>query len=198
MRAEGPPNIGTQRLFFAVFPPIEVQTEAARAVESMRAAGPPSHVAWVKRQNLHFTLRFLGDCDEEMVTRAQRALAVVEPAAPFQARLDGYGAFPTAARAQVLWVGMSHGATPLRALAAALESEVAAAGFGRSDKPFMPHLTLGRMRVATDWAQALAGAPPLASGFAVDRVVLVRSTLAQGGSRYERLAETTLQGAVRQ
>jgi 2'-5' RNA ligase len=164
---------------------------AANVVEALRTRG--DRVAWVKRENLHYTLRFLGEVDEAQATAATAAAREAAAAhAAFDAGLDAPGAFPHATKARVLWLGMREGAAPLRTLARSLEEALLGRGFGAADQPFAPHLTIGRLRVPDDWSARLAAAPAVDARFRVDRIAVVRSTLAPGGSRYERLAEAPL------
>jgi 2'-5' RNA ligase len=176
-----------------VFPPRAVQEEAARVMDALRTRR--DDVAWVQRKNLHYTLRFLGDQDEGGATRAAEAAREAAAAhGPFAAVLDRPGAFPGAARARVLWLGMREGAAPLRALSATLEQSLHARGFERADRPFAPHLTIGRLRVPGDWSTRLAAAPDCDARFRVDEILLVESTLSPGGSRYDVRERVALTG----
>ncbi len=183
----------TQRLFLAVFPPPEAQAAVARACEALRAPG--DGVSWVKRENLHYTLRFLGDLGADGARRAAGAAREAAAThAPFEAALGGFGCFPNARRARVLWVGLAEGDEPLRALAGSLEEALQRGGFGRADKPFASHLTVGRVREPADWSAKLAAARAPEARFRVDRLLLVRSTLSPRGSIYEVAAEAKLGG----
>ena len=184
-------NPGTMRLFLAVFPTDAVCTAAVGVADALRTRG--NQVAWVRRENLHYTLRFLGDVGEDDVAAAaDAAREAAEKHAAFDAQLDAPGAFPNATKARVLWLGMREGAEPLCALARSLEDALATRGFTRADPPFAPHLTIGRVRMPADWSTRLAAAPAPAARFRVERLVLVRSTLGPGGSRYTRLHEAPL------
>lgn len=174
----------TRRLFIAIFPPKLVQEAAARVMDALRTRR--DDVAWVQRKNLHYTLRFLGEQPDSAARAAADAMREAAAAhAPFQAKLDRAGAFPDAARARVLWLGMREGAAKLKALSATLDQALLARGFERADRPFAPHLTVGRTRVPGDWLTRLAAAPDCDAGFRVDELLLVQSTLAPGGSRYD-------------
>jgi 2'-5' RNA ligase len=175
------------RLFLAVFPPAGVQRAAYGFTEALRHPG--DGVSWVKPENLHYTLRFLGELGEDGARRA--AEAATEAAAKsreFTAALGGFGAFPDARRARVIWVGMSEGGEALVALAGELDRALAKRGFGAPDKPFSAHLTLGRVREPRrDWTAAIAGQQrPVdpATRFSVDRICVVESRLSPGGSIY--------------
>lgn len=183
----------TLRLFLAVFPSPEAQAAVARACEALRSPG--DGVSWVKRENLHYTLRFLGEMGEDGARRAgeaAREAAADHPA--FGAALGAFGCFPVASRARVVWVGLAEGDAPLRALAASLEAALQRRGFSLADKPFASHLTVGRVRVPADWSAKLAAAKAPEARFAVDRVRLMKSTLSPRGSLYEVVREARLGG----
>lgn len=185
------------RLFLAVFPPLAVREAAHAAAAALRTAGPA--VSWVKAENLHYTMRFLGEVGEDGARRAgEAALEAAARQPAFEAALGAWGAFPSAHRARVLWVGMSAGADQLSTLARSLDRALEARGFGAPDRPFSPHLTLGRVRdPRTDWSEplgrvaALAGA---AAHFTVDRLCAVESRLSPKGSTYTVRAEAPLGG----
>ena len=191
-RARG--ELGKPRLhvFLAIFPPREVQAVAAEAIERLRSNG--DRVSWVKRENLHFTLRFLGDVGEDGARRA--AEAAVEIAADhraFDAALGTLGAFPDGRRARVLWIGLSRGAEPMVALARGLERALERRGFEREGRPFAAHLTIGRVREpGHDWSEALGRATLQSAAWYVNRVLLIRSTLSPQGSRYVEIAAAPL------
>jgi len=179
------------RLFIAVFPPADVQGIAYRAADPLR----PGHdaVAWVRKGNLHYTMRFLGDVDEAGAVNAAAAMREAAASRPrFAATLGGFGAFPSAKRARVLWIGMLQGAEPMRLLASTLDQALVRHGFEAADESFEPHLTVGRVRVPGDWTTRLLDAPTVEARFQVGRLQLVKSVLAPGGSKYETVAEVEL------
>jgi len=186
------------RLFLAVFPPPAAREAAHAAGQALRRAGQAAaSVSWVKAENLHYTLRFLGEVGEDGARRAAEAATAAAAAVPaFDARLGGLGAFPNPPRARVLWIGLSEGAEALTALAQALDRALKPRGFGAPDHPFSPHLTLGRVRDAGgNWSEAL-GLTPAPEGtharFAVDRLCVVESTLSPRGSIYTVRVEAPL------
>lgn len=180
------------RLFIAVYPPPEMQAAAWRAVDPLRV-GRGDSVSWVRQENLHYTMRFLGELDEPATARANEAMREAATAhTRFGATLGGFGAFPTAKKARVLWIGMLHGAEPMRLLAESLEQALKKRRFERADQPFEPHLTVGRVRMPGDWTARLIDAPGVEGRFQVDRLLLMKSALGAGGSRYERIGEAAL------
>jgi len=147
-------------------------------------------VSWVKRENLHYTLRFIGEVGEDGARRIEEAAfeaAKAEPA--FDAVLGAPGAFPSARRARVLWLGLAEGSGALVRLAARLER-------APEGRPFAPHVTLGRVRESGDFSVALDGAASLArepgARFPVRAIAVVTSTLSPAGSRYDIRAEAAL------
>jgi 2'-5' RNA ligase len=182
------------RIFLAVFPPPAVQAALHAAAE--RLERPGDGVSWVKRENLHYTLRFMGELGADGTRRVKEAAGeAAATGAPFEAELGALGAFPNARRARVLWAGMATGAEPLVALARALDSALKRKGFGAGDHPFTAHLTIGRVRVPrADWSERLAAVEvdPAAARFTVDRLSVVESELSPRGSNYKVLHEALL------
>jgi RNA 2',3'-cyclic 3'-phosphodiesterase len=182
------------RLFLGVFPPADVQRAAHACIEALRRPG--DGVSWVKPDNLHYTLRFLGELGEDGARRAaEAATEAASNAKEFTAALGGPGAFPDPRRARVIWIGMSEGGEALVSLARDLDRALAKRGFGKADKPFTAHLTLGRVREpGRDWTEALAGPRPAdpAARFTVDRICVVESRLDPRGSIYTVRARAAL------
>ncbi len=189
----------TMRTFVAVFPPpavLDALGELRRGLEpAMRA------LRWTAERNLHFTLRFFGELTAEEASRAGEVLdAVGAGAAPFELALEGVGVFPDWRRPRVLWVGAGRGGPILEALARTLERGFREARLGKADKPFKPHLTLGRWRDTREFDPEAAraacdGRGPVAS-FTVSEVGVIRSTLSPGGSIYEPLHVASLAGGA--
>lgn len=175
------------RAFVAVFPPPEIQTAAvAGAREAVRRLGehPGDRVRWIRSENVHLTLKFLGDIREEVLGDLRTALEETCTAhTPFDVELAGLGAFPSTRRAYILWAGLGTGSDRLRSLAADLDAALVPLGFKREERSYTPHLTLGRLR----GRPTSFDLPPDTSGprFRVRSVELVKSTLAPKGAVYE-------------
>jgi 2'-5' RNA ligase len=150
----------------------------------------PRAVRWVERENLHVTLRFLGEVDEAQVTRLTAALAAPVPVEPFEMELGGGGCFPGAGPPRVAWVGVTGGVEEARAVFSQLDERLAPLGFAREARGYTPHVTLGRVRelgrrAGRDlraWLESTHA--PLAT-MNVRDAVLYRSHLTPAGSRYE-------------
>jgi 2'-5' RNA ligase len=132
------------RTFVALVPSDAELARLADAAAGLRNAGFP--IRWVPPENVHLTLKFLGEVPEE---RVQEVCAAVDGAAagvaPFEMTVGRFGAFPSLGRPQVVWVGVELEST-LQSLQGSLEEALAGLGFPREERPFRPHLTLGRAR----------------------------------------------------
>jgi 2'-5' RNA ligase len=181
------------RTFIAVFPPPEVIDALDACLGRVRQKG--DGVSWVRPQNLHYTLRFLGELDESRVEGACRAVRQVGAAAtPFGMGLGAAGAFPNFRRPRVLWIGSEEGAEELELLARGVVEALSQEGFGRPDKPFRAHLTVGRVRDSLRAVQAVDrfSKEKVEGRFQVSKIVVIHSTLSPGGSIYRPLTEATL------
>ena len=173
------------RAFVAVFPPLEVREALAGAARELPVAG---EVRWIPPENVHLTLKFLGDVPEDDLHRIAEVLDPLRLRhGPFGARLCGFGGFPSARRARIVWAGIGEGSAPLRALALEVESSLEPLGFEREDRAYVPHLTLGRARSIPVVLEAVESPSPI-SGFRVRSVELVESVLGGGGAAYTTLA----------
>lgn len=151
---------------------------------------------WTEPENLHLTLRFLGDTAPGALPRLCEALAAVAAGFPgFPLTLRGAGAFPHAGAPRVLWAGAEGGAV-LPALQSRLEERVRALGWAADTKPFRPHVTLARARDPRPRADVAAALAPVRSRpwgiVAVEDVLLMQSTLTPAGPVYTPLARFPL------
>ncbi len=185
------------RAFVAVNIPETIRAALAEAQGKLKRV--PADVSWTAAQNIHLTLKFLGEIGESGAARVGRALEeATAPHAPFAVAVSGFGVFPPKGLPRVLWAGMVEGAEPLVSLQASVERALAALGFPREKRRFRPHLTLGRVRSprnATALVEAAAGlgADPLGA-FTVDHLDLMRSQLDPRGSIYTILRQVPLRG----
>jgi len=109
--------------------------------------GIVARVSWVKRENLHVTLKFLGEIAPERVEELQLAAEVAgEGLEPFSLELDLLGAFPNRERPRVIWAGSSSPPPKILQLYERLERELHSLGFPLEGKPYTPHVTLGRVK----------------------------------------------------
>ncbi len=133
------------RAFIALEIPAGIQNAIAYSTASLKNALPKTLVRWVAPQNVHLTLKFLGDVSStnlELLAEKLKVEAVSHEM--FSMSVSGLGAFPTAQRARVIWVGLE--APPfLEALRRGVEAASAQMGYASEERPFSPHLTIGRV-----------------------------------------------------
>jgi 2'-5' RNA ligase len=135
------------RLFFAVLLPEEVRDAVARVQMELRASAGDDGIRWVKPEQFHYTLKFLGETPEERVPPAVQAAKLVSAQnAPFTLTLAEIGAFPQPNRPQVLWIGASEGVPLLTRLAESLDSMLVERSFEAETRRFNAHLTLARTK----------------------------------------------------
>ena len=178
------------RLFIALTPPPDIQREVWDAFAPLRARELP--VKWVPPENVHLTLKFLGEVEarrQEEITGALAAAA--QGTRPITLVVRGAGTFPNPRVPRVIWAGIEPDPA-IELLADRVERSYAPLRFPTEGRPFRPHLTLGRAARdarARDWA----GVAELLDGLSVDAtavldgVDLVRSELRRGGSVYHRV-----------
>lgn len=186
----------TVRTFVAVEIDEAIRRAAGKLVEELRTAS--ADVGWVAPQNMHLTVKFLGDVTAEKIPQVCDTVAqAVAGVGPFDLEIRGVGAFPNVARPRTLWVGTGGGEAQLNLLAKRVETALVEMGFAREDRPFHGHLTLGRIRRPN---QALAALAPMLKQRAdlilgqttVHEVVVFSSQLQRGGPIYEELHRASL------
>jgi 2'-5' RNA ligase len=193
---QSPPTV---RAFIAINLDPPLREAVALVQERLKAAG--GDVAWVKPDNLHLTLKFLGQVEAGSLEAIARALAsAAAEQAPFRLALAGVGAFPRVEAARVIWVGVTAGAETLGGLQAAIEARLEAIGIGREARPFAAHLTVGRVRSPRRRHQLAVAVTSLSrepvGEMVVARIDLMQSDLHATGARYSRLGSFSLGGAA--
>jgi 2'-5' RNA ligase len=178
-----------KRIFIAVDISDEARERAARYAAdlgSQRSRG----ISWVKPENLHLTLRFLGDCDTGQLERVNAALQKTSAkCSRFSLTIANTGVFPTARKARVLWLGVD-GEVAGMVRARKLFDESFGPEIGK-EKPLTPHLTIARVRDPYACRDVVArhlttGFEPVT--FTVDELVVYESKLRPTGSVYTAIA----------
>lgn len=184
------------RVFCAVELPEEIRAAVAAHAARLRREFPDARASWPRPEGLHITLKFIGEVEAARVESISRAAgAAVEGFKPFRLSIEESGTFPPRGAARVLWLGVRDESGQLSQLQRRLESACEAAGFPREPRAFKPHLTVARLRTPQD-AHALSEAHRQTTfgpdHFQVIGLVLMRSELGPGGSRYTPLSRHTL------
>lgn len=186
------------RTFIAVETPPDVVGRAAQLAKRFLPAG--ADVKWVAPENLHWTVKFLGDINpRDLAEVCQAIAAAARNVPPFRMEVAGAGAFPNLDRPRTLWLAAGNGGEGLVRLAEAIETETTKIGFRREGRRFEPHLTIGRVRAGGPEQTALGtllrdNADFAGGSMEVDEVVLFSSELRPEGPVYEALERVELTG----
>jgi len=182
------------RCFIAVFLDPALRSQVAAVERHLAQSG--ADVKWVEPENLHFTVKFLGDVEESRLLTIGGVLrACMADTRPFEMDLGALGAFPGMRDPRVIWVGVNGGREPFVALARAVEEAMKAEGFRREGKGTSPHLTIGRVRSGRNLdalVDRLSTGSPLDGSMMVDRVQLTASELTNRGPLYRPVEVVTL------
>jgi 2'-5' RNA ligase len=183
------------RTFIAIEIPSEIKSTLAALQNDLRRAG--ADVSWAKPENVHLTLKFLGEVDERRIGEIEKVC--VSSAAdfkPFTLSLNGKGVFPNLRQPRVLWAGLAGDIENVVEIRRRLEDGLALIGLEREEKAFSPHLTIGRLKSNKKTRELLAIADAYqlpALSFEVTEIVLMKSELHPAGARYTVMARASLQ-----
>ncbi|MEN9564467.1 MAG: 2-5 ligase [Chloroflexota bacterium] len=187
------------RAFIAIDLPPVIQEALDKQTSTLRQILGNDLIRWVPSQNMHLTLKFLGSLPLSHLDFIKRMLAqTADSNPPFNLQIGGLGSFPNSKRPRVLWAGI-HAPAGLAPLQKMIEDGATRLGYNKEERPFSPHLTLGRVRQGIS-AQELHKVSTALSTFQlgkistarVDSVHLYQSDLHSEGSSYTKLFSATL------
>lgn len=187
------------RSFFAIDLPEKIKQRLDKVSRQLQEGLDDVPIRWVPAENVHLTLKFLGDVSESNLEVIKDVLrTVVTNHEKFEISVGGLGAFPKARTPRVIWIGIE--APPeLASIQRNLESETARLGYARERRSFSPHLTLARVSRNASSRDVYQVAEVLNSfrvGFLgvarVEAVHLYRSDLHSGGAVYTNLYSVQL------
>ncbi|MDD1751116.1 MAG: RNA 2',3'-cyclic phosphodiesterase [Methanothrix sp.] len=183
------------RLFIAIEIPGEIKQEMADVQRRLRDIGVDA--GWTRPEGIHLTLKFLGETPESKVPDILDALTrALGGTGGFRLEVERVGTFPNAKNARVVWVGVSGDIERLMNLQTAVEDAMAGLGLERDDRPFTPHLTLGRikyLRSKEKWLNILEEIKNIKlAGFDVKAVALMKSELKRTGAVYTEIGRVEL------
>ena len=121
--------------------PEEIRAGLAAFIKELRCVAPKAR--WVRAENLHVTLKFLGNTDTDKLEPIRNALRSIRSRQPIDLSFHGLGFFPYEKRQRVFWVGMESSPN-LLPLVQDIDRSLHSLGFPLNDRPFTPHLTLAR------------------------------------------------------
>ena len=174
------------RCFIAIGIPAQLQRNIGECIEILKKHD--ADIKWVAPENLHLTLKFLGNTPEDLLPTIRESLAaVVTTYKPFYIKIYGTGAFPNRKNPRVIWTGL-HDADGMKNLQEGIERSMAFLGFKSEDREFNPHLTLGRVRSRRGMIMLIKDLETFEEKefgiVPVDRILLMRSELTPKGPEY--------------
>lgn len=184
------------RLFVAVEPSAEAREWLAEVRSDLRSLAEASKIRarYPRPENLHLTLRFIGETSEDRVGEIADALAPLGSTDRFEIRFSGLGAFPNEKKSRVVWVGLAGGTEQLKSLAEQVDRCLQGVGIAPEERPYRPHLTLARMKKGSENTTRLIESVSRREGVSslVREVVLFQSDLGPEGARYTPRAQFPL------
>jgi 2'-5' RNA ligase len=185
-------------VFCAIDLPDGLKSGVGEYAARLREAVPEGRASWERPEKLHLTLKFVGEVEQARVEALARALEhAARGVSSFELSVAGTGTFPPKGLPRVLWLGIEDASGELSRLHRLLEDACAGEGLTREARPFQPHLTLARLR-SREGAERL-GALHREGAFArqaftVTEIILMRSELGPGGSKYTPVSRQRLRG----
>ncbi|MCB9444755.1 MAG: RNA 2',3'-cyclic phosphodiesterase [Ardenticatenaceae bacterium] len=172
-------------MFIAIALPEDVRAVLGQVNDRLAAQVPPRAVRWVKPELMHVTLRFLGDTAVSLIPTIAAELDRAAAQQPkFQLTVKGLGCFPNRKRPRVIWAGLQGDVAQADALAAAINAFLSPMGWEVEERPFQPHLTLGRVNDSRKVQQIDWGMRIEEKVVAVTAVHLIESQLRPSGPVY--------------
>lgn len=189
------------RAFIAIGLPEDIKKSIACLQEKLKSAS--RDISWVKPENIHLTLKFLGEIDEHGLSLAEAAMEdVTSRENNFYIRLSSAGAFPRVDFPRVIWVGIDKGDACVKRIAQNLEDTLSHVGFPKEKKEFSSHITIARVRSALKGNEMTNLLNEYAdifhdkeTGFTACGITLFKSTLTPKGPIYEAVKIAAFQKA---
>jgi 2'-5' RNA ligase len=180
---------------------IELPKPILRKIEEVQGDLRSTHadVRWVNPEKIHLTLKFFGNIEDSRIDPIFKSIEEpIRNTLPFSLKVRGVGAFPHLKNPRVIWIGLVDGREVLISFQKQIENQLEKIGIQPEDRPFHPHLTLGRMKSSRGKVE-LAGRMEKHKeeefgDFQVERVVLFKSDLRPTGPIHTPLREMKLGG----
>jgi len=174
------------RCFIAIGIPAQLQRNIGECIEILKKHD--ADIKWVVPENLHFTLKFLGNTPDVLLPKIRESLAaVVTTYEPFYITLYGTGAFPNKKYPRVIWAGLQN-ADGMKNLQEGVDRSMELLGFKSENREFNPHLTLGRVRSQGRMIMLVKELETFENKefglVPVDRILLMKSELTPKGPEY--------------
>lgn len=185
------------RVFIAIELPEDVKERIAQVQERLKKTR--DRIKWVDSSMIHLTLKFLGEITEKELEKVIEASEeVADDFRPFSFEVKGAGAFPLPSSPRVIWIGVSKGKETLTDLATRIGEELNKQGFGKDDKRWTPHLTMGRVKFLQEREKLISLIQKEkdvdAGEVRVEAFDILKSRLTPGGPIYTVLKHILLKG----
>ncbi|MGD8229934.1 MAG: RNA 2',3'-cyclic phosphodiesterase [Desulfobacteraceae bacterium] len=186
------------RSFLAFELPLEIKKTVARISGELRQSS--LNARWVKVDNIHLTVVFMGNIETEDIPAIARGVEeVCQTFGPFDLCLKGIGCFPNRRNPRVLWLGLDGDLEPMSEFRDALQAHLTGFGIKEEKRKFKPHLTLGRFRkpkrIDSKEDQLLSKYEDLSSSVcALKELILFKSDLKPTGAVYTKVEAWPLTG----
>ncbi|MCM8770881.1 MAG: RNA 2',3'-cyclic phosphodiesterase [Candidatus Omnitrophica bacterium] len=184
------------RSFIAIALPPEIKNYLATLISDLKKTA--ADVKWVRPENIHLTLKFLGEQEKETLKKIEQILdALTKDFVDYEIEISQVGGFPKLEYPRVIWVGISEGDKETKALAKAVDEKINKVGIPKEERAFSSHITLGRVRSALKREKLVAvlktlSLTQLKLRFKAQKLVLYKSTLTPQGPIYEVIHEANL------
>lgn len=184
------------RTFIAVEIPSVIKEKISELQEKLKK--DQARVSWVKPNNIHITLKFLGNVDESKITDIERAIEnAVNQIKPFSTEVVSVGVFPNYKKPRVIWIAAKSEKDLLKLLAQQIDNELHKLGFEKESRSFEPHLTIGRVKMhggIRGIIRKLEQNVDFNAGiFTVKEIIVMRSDLKPTGAVYTPLKRIIIQ-----
>jgi len=185
------------RTFIAIELPETIRESLAATQEKLKAA--QADVKWVEKNNIHLTLKFLGEVNEEQIEKISTVLSKITLSNPaYQAKISSLGGFPKIQYPRVIWAGIETGDAETKNIAKNIEESLEKLGFPKENRPFASHITLGRTRSSKRQKKLAESLDKLQNefenteSFKVGKITLFKSQLSPKGPTYQAIKEFSL------
>lgn len=185
------------RTFLAIELPKPILKKIEEVQGDLRSAH--ADVRWVNPEKIHLTLKFFGNIEESRIDLILKSIEEpIRNTLPFSLKVRGVGAFPNLKNPRVVWMGLVDGKGVVGAFQKQIESQLGKIGFQSEDRPFHPHLTLGRMKSSRGKEELVERMEEHKEeefgDLQAERVILFKSDLRPTGPIYTPLKELILGG----
>ena len=182
------------RTFIAIELSEQIRNSLGQIQSHLKYSG--ADVKWVEKENIHLTLKFLGEVSEDKAKEIKLALDEIgRNTKSFEISLKDIGAFPKIDFPRVIWAGLDKGAKESTELAKRIDDALSKIGFQKESRPFAAHLTIGRVRSAKNkeaLKEKLINYKLSALSYKISSLTLFQSRLTPQGPIYIKLHEIKL------